>query len=63
MLRNVPSEFMNSDIWQNTIHTLAENIEKISSTQQELDKMYKHMCDCFFKEMDKYLEIKNVNPK
>ena len=21
------------------------------------------MCDCFFKEMDKYLEIKNVNPK
>ena len=28
-----------------------------------LDKMYKHTCDCFFKEMDKYLEIKNVNPK
>ena len=24
MLRNVPSEFMNSDIWQNTIHNLAE---------------------------------------
>ena len=59
MLNNVPSEFMNSDIWQNNIHNLAENTEKISNTQQELDKMYKNMCDRFFKEMDKYLEIKS----
>ena len=63
MLRNVPSEFMNSDIYQNTIHNLAESIEKIASIQQELGKMYKYMCDCFLKEMNKYLELKNVNPK
>ena len=54
MLSNVLSEFMNSDVGQITIHNLAENVEKRSSTQRYLDRMYKNMCDCFFKEIDKY---------
>ena len=63
MLSNISSELTNSNVWRNTIHNLVEDTENILSAQQVLDKVYKKACVIVFKEVDKYLEIRNVSPK
>ena len=55
--RNIPDNFMTSELWKESLQELIADIEHCRNQQSEIDLHYKNLCDTLFKEMDTFLKI------
>ncbi len=62
-LRNVPADFLKSDVAQQALVHCTDSILQTTETQDEIDNMYSHVCNLYYSEMDNWFRSNNINSK
>lgn len=60
-VRNIPVDFMNSDMAAQAINECIDNILHTRNTQTDIDNMYSEVCNLYYSEMDKWFKSHNIN--
>ena len=60
---SVPDNFMNNDLFKNTLHTLIQRMERCESNQEMLNSIYEDLCQTLLQQMDNHLQFKDCSKK
>ena len=60
-IRNMPVDFLESDMAQSAILQCIYNIEYVQAVQNQVDTMYESICNTYYDEMDLWFKSHNIN--
>ena len=60
-IRNMPVNFLQSDVARQALIECIQNIENAHAVQNEIDDMYKNVCNMYYNEMDVWFNVNHIS--